>query len=660
MKNIVKDKSAERVGGTLILLAVLLMITAPGTAHAGVGDVIWTAEINDSTTNSPVLADEDYFGYSVANIGDLDNDGVDDLAVGAPSDDDSGTDRGAVHILFMNANGSIASTVEINDSTTNGPNLADNDHFGWSVANIGDLNSDGVADLAVGAPWDDGSGTDRGALHIMFMNTNGSVASTIEINDTTANAPTLADGDFFGVSVANIGDLDNDGVADLAVGAPWDDDSGTDRGAVHILFMSVDGTIKSNIEINDSTTNGPSLADWNNFGTSVANIGDLNNDGVADLAVGAHSGSYSFGPGALHILFMETDGSMASAAVEINDSTTNGPTLSYGDDFGVSVANIGDLDNDGIDDLAVGALADDGTGTDRGALHILFMYADGSVASVAEINDTTTNGPALADGDFFASSLSNIGDLNNDGVDDLAVCAPYDDDSGTDRGAVHIIYLEGPYSDTTPPVITLTGADPINLEAGVDTYTEQGAIAVDAVDGTFAATVGGATVDVNTVGVYIVTYDATDTTGNAATQETRTVHVVDTRSPVITLTGASIISLVVGVDTYTELGATAVDAVDGLFAATVGGATVDPNIVGVYVVTYDAIDAAGNPATQVTRRVNVTSISGDLKSTVEINDSTANAPVLSDVDSFGSSVANIGSQYNYVYPYWGLARSHHI
>ena len=89
----------------------------------------------------------------------------------------------------------IDSTVEINDTTTNGPVLADSDSFGFSVANIGDLNGDGVNDLAVGAYSDDGDSSNRGAVHIMFMNTDGSVDSTVEINDTTTNGPVIINHD---------------------------------------------------------------------------------------------------------------------------------------------------------------------------------------------------------------------------------------------------------------------------------------------------------------------------------------------------------------------------------------------------------------------------------------------------------------------------------
>ena len=171
----------------ILLLSILALaifgVMIPGAldaslpyASAADGDVKSTVEINDSTTNGPTLTNGDQFGISVANIGDLDGDGVNDLAVGAPLDNEGGVERGAVHIIFMNTDGSVDSTVEINDSTTNGPTLSNSDLFGNSIANIGDLDGDGINDLAVGANRDDmdesgnASGGDaRGTVHIMFM-----------------------------------------------------------------------------------------------------------------------------------------------------------------------------------------------------------------------------------------------------------------------------------------------------------------------------------------------------------------------------------------------------------------------------------------------------------------------------------------------------------
>ncbi len=136
----------------LILLVAVssLLVHYPSDVYAADGDVTSTVEINDSTANGPTLTDEDWFGGSVANIGDLNGDGVNDIAVGAYKDDEGGDNRGAIHIMFMNTDGSVDSTVEINDSTANGPTLSDEDYFGRSIANIGDLNGDGVNDIVVG------------------------------------------------------------------------------------------------------------------------------------------------------------------------------------------------------------------------------------------------------------------------------------------------------------------------------------------------------------------------------------------------------------------------------------------------------------------------------------------------------------------------------
>ena len=179
--------------------------------------------------------------------------------------------------------------------------------------------------------------------------------------------------------------------------------------------------------------------------------------------------------------------------------------------------------------------------------------------------------------------------------------------------------------DVTAPVITLTGANPQEIPVG-DAYTELGATAQDDVDGDVSANIviDASAVDTSTVGSYAVTYDVNDTAGNAAT-ETRTVNVVDNIAPVITLTGAATINLLVG-DTYTEEGATCTDNYDATCTVVIGGDTVDTSTVGNYTVTYDATDASGNTATQVLRTVNVTvgiilviPLNGDNPYTVEVH-----------------------------------------
>ncbi len=321
------------------------------------------------------LGYDDDFGHGVAGIGDLDGDGINDMAVGAFLDDDGGIDRGAVYVLFLNADGTVKAEQKISDTVGGLAATLDNDdHFGIQLAAIGDLDGDGVNDLAVAASNDDDGGIDRGAVYVLFLNADGTVKAEQKISDTAGGLATaLGDSDEFGISVGGPGDVDGDGVADLAVGAYYDDDGGTDRGAVYVLFLNADGTVKAEQKISD-TTGGLSATlvngDW--FGYWAAGIGDLDGDGTPDLAVGArHDDDGGTDRGAAYVLFLNADGTVR-AEQAISDTQGGFVTaLDNSDWFGASVAGLGDLDGDGTINLAVGAPGDDDGGTDHGAVYIL-------------------------------------------------------------------------------------------------------------------------------------------------------------------------------------------------------------------------------------------------------------------------------------------------
>jgi hypothetical protein len=160
------------------------------------------------------------------------------------------------------------------------------------------------------------------------------------------------------------------------------------------------------------------------------------------------------------------------------------------------------------------------------------------------------------------------------------------------------------YNDDIPPVITLSGNATVDVELG-STYADAGASANDANHGTTNVFASG-TVDANTVGVYVITYTATDLSGNTATL-TRTVNVVDTTNPVVTVLGTNPITFELGQPTYDD-GATATDASGSV--TVVGptpaewGAAVDSSTAGSYTVTYTSTDASGNIGT-ATRTVNI-------------------------------------------------------
>ncbi|MGB5278789.1 MAG: integrin alpha [Gammaproteobacteria bacterium] len=341
----------------------------------------------------------------------------------------------------------VVSSQKVSDTAGNFEGvLDDNDRFGSAIATIGDLEVDGVIDLAVGTPLDDDGGTDRGAVWVLFMNDDGTVDIEQKISDTEgAFLGALDDSDQFGAAVAELGDLNGDGFLDIAVGAPLDDDGGTDRGAIWILFLNADGTVQFTQKISEAEGGFTGILEDNDqFGGALANIGDLNNDGIPDIAVGARLADDGGGDrGALWILFLARNGFVLGfQKISDTDGDFDG-TLQDGNYFGSSVAGIGDLDVDGIEDIAVGAIGDDDGGIDRGAVWILFMNNDGTVRLEQKISTVNGNfNGGLTDGNHFGSSIVSLGDFNDDGINDIVAGADQDDDGGIDRGAVWLLFME--------------------------------------------------------------------------------------------------------------------------------------------------------------------------------------------------------------------------
>ncbi len=205
-------------------------------------------------------------------------------------------------------------------------------------------------------------------------------------------------------------------------------------------------------------------------------------------------------------------------------------------------------------------------------------------------------GATATDAEDGSVSVTTTGSVDTNTAGTYTITYSATDSVGNTTTANRVVTVT---ADVTAPVITvMTGND--SIEAGTQQWVDAGATATDNLD-TSVNIVTSGTVNSNVPGQYIITYTATDAAGNTASV-TRTVTVTDLTPPVILVTTGTD-TLEVGTQ-WTDAGATAVDALDGVITVNVSG-TVNTSIAGDYIITYTATDAAGNTATQ-TRTVTVT------------------------------------------------------
>jgi len=259
------------------------------------------------------------------------------------------------------------------------------------------------------------------------------------------------------------------------------------------------------------------------------------------------------------------------------------------------------------------------------------------VSNGSRIELVTADSDWLKDNDYHKIEVSRAGSEIKVYFDSRLILSANDDSLGAgkigvgsynDSAYFDDVSVTGevskPEPDSTPPVITLVGSNPQTITVGTS-YTELGATAMDNVDGNLSGNIT-IDVDVNTtlIGSYSVTYNVSDAAGNTAIQMTRTVNVIsiivnDNDAPVITLSGADPQEITAG-DFYVELGATAIDTVDGNLSNNImiDVSEVDATRAGPYNVTYRVSDAAGNVAQKV-RSVNVVAVVGNEVSAVGDN-----------------------------------------
>ncbi len=317
---------------------------------------------------------------------DINGDGYADLAAGAPR---AANGAGRVYVYLGSASGIGAAP----SFTLTGPDGPGGAAYGFATASAGDLNGDGFADLVVGRQ---GAANSTGRVHVYFGSRAG-LPTDPSVSITGPDGP----GAEFGNVVVGAGDLDGDGYGDLVVGAHL---AMGGTGRVHFYPGSATGPATTPTR----SLNAPDGA-GSGFGNAVAALGDVEGDGFADIAIGAHT--FLGRTGAVYVYSGSARGVSMAPAVSLYG--TDGPS----GHFGWTLASSVDLQGDGFPDLVVGAVSDT---NGQGRVRVF----PGSARGVATSPSVVLEAPAGRLGDpHFGGTVAGSGDLDGDGFDDLTVSA---------------------------------------------------------------------------------------------------------------------------------------------------------------------------------------------------------------------------------------------
>jgi hypothetical protein len=419
------------------------VIYGNGTGLDAADNQIWHL---DSAGLLGTPGENDSFGSALA-AGDFDGDGFSDLAISAPIAAVGATGAaGAVWTLYGSAAGLSATGSE--RLHQDNPRVRDaaevNDLFGDALAS-GDFNNDGYFDLAIGVPGEDLEvfGLERaGAVQIFY----GSFVGLIPLgglpifHQETPGIPGVGeDFDYFGTALT-VGDFDGDNFDDLGIGVPGENvETIIDAGAFNVIYGGANGLATSGSQIWYQSAYEPD----DRYGTSMA-AGDFNNDGFDDLVAGgpgenAGADNEITNAGAVVVAYGSGTGIVAAGSTTYTQDSLGGSIAEADDVFGSSVA-AGDFDNDGNDDLAIGAFGEDvGAIVNAGAVSV--MYGPLGVGGDQYwTQGLVGGGNTSATANWFGYSLT-AGDFAGDGDSDLAIGIPLQDvGSVDDAGSVVVLY----------------------------------------------------------------------------------------------------------------------------------------------------------------------------------------------------------------------------
>lgn len=451
------DGLGARVSGTVDLdgdgLSDLLLgspgATVGGDSSAGTAWLIWGSEVAATTGEAEVsgLASWELEGEGASHlaaahsawVGDVDGDGISELALAAPGAE---SDAGRVYLLsgadFLDSSGAAAAgSLSTGDADWQVDGVDAEDFLG-APGIVGDVDGDGLDDLFLGAVGEDSGGEDAGSAWLFLASSLGSSGS-FDQDEADLQLVGEAAGDEAGTEVTG-GDLDGDGLSELILSAPMEDSAASCAGAVYVVLGSGLGTGSLDLSAADYRILGE--AECDQLGTVLDARGDVDGDGQADLLLTARYNDETASKAGKAWLFSGASLTGSTPGdLDAGDADWMVVGEAAGDQLGVAAILAGDLDNDGLDDVLIGADGHDGGATAGGSAWLLLSRylptAGSGVDTVSDIYAHQFQGVETSER-ATSGGLQPAGDLDGDGLGDIVVGAPGSDLAASDAGTVYV------------------------------------------------------------------------------------------------------------------------------------------------------------------------------------------------------------------------------